>query len=389
MKNENPNFDFYSFNNPGNDENKSGTASPAADNGIAPDDSAAPGLGEAADPTAIPVPPDELTPEQVGARQRSARRSLTRLGLGMVILLACWIGGQLITQIAIALADPSLLRNNVVLLLTSSLPLYLVGMPVFYLTVRGLPRAVPKKEKTSFLALVILFLIAVALMIAGNLAGNWIMRILGALSGRDFSNMLEQAFDTPLWFSILFTVILAPVLEELIFRKVLVDRLRPFGEEMAMVLSGLLFGAFHGNFYQFFYASAIGMLLAYVYMRSGKLRCNIGLHMLINFIGGILPTVLSDALGYDEFISLETPEEVTAYIMAHLTPYVLFIAYQFLLYGMALAGLVLLCVFARKMEFERQVCELPKGQSSQIFFSSWGMLLLLAAYIGLFALQMV
>ena len=50
---------------------------------------------------------------------------------------------------------------------------------------------------------------------------------------------------------ILTSVIIAPVMEELVFRKYLVDRLVPYGQKTAVVLSGLFFGLFHGNFISF------------------------------------------------------------------------------------------------------------------------------------------
>ena len=45
------------------------------------------------------------------------------------------------------------------------------------------------------------------------------------------------------------------------FRKLLIDRIVPFGQRVAVVVSGLAFGLFHGNFYQFFYAFSLGAVL--------------------------------------------------------------------------------------------------------------------------------
>ena len=76
-------------------------------------------------------------------------------------------------------------------------------------------------------------------------------------TGLDLSFELEELpvpEECP-WFTFTFSVVLAPVMEELIFRKVLIDRTIVYGDKAAVVLSGLLFGVFHGNFHQFFYAS--------------------------------------------------------------------------------------------------------------------------------------
>ena len=83
---------------------------------------------------------------------------------------------------------------------------------------------------------------------------------------------------------------IAPVCEELLFRRLLLERLRPYGERFALWASALCFGLFHGNFSQFFYACAIGVLFAGVVLKTGRLRQAMLLHALINFVGtGLIP----------------------------------------------------------------------------------------------------
>ena len=89
--------------------------------------------------------------------------------------------------------------------------------------------------------------------------------------------------------------VLAPVFEELVFRKVLVDHVLPFGEWPAILFSGITFGLFHGNLTQFFYATVLGMILAYVYIRWGNILYTIGIHACINFLGGVLPVLVPAA----------------------------------------------------------------------------------------------
>lgn len=54
-----------------------------------------------------------------------------------------------------------------------------------------------------------------------------------------------------------------------------------------------MFGMAHGNFSQFFYAFGIGILWAYVYAKTGKVRYTIGFHMLFNLLGGVITVELS------------------------------------------------------------------------------------------------
>lgn len=86
----------------------------------------------------------------------------------------------------------------------------------------------------------------------------------------------------------LYAVLGAPVLEELAFRKFLLDRIHPFGETVAALTSALLFGLFHGNAAQFPLAFGVGFISATVYMKTGRIAYSILLHMMINLTGTLL-----------------------------------------------------------------------------------------------------
>ncbi|MDO4332506.1 MAG: CPBP family intramembrane metalloprotease [Eubacteriales bacterium] len=60
--------------------------------------------------------------------------------------------------------------------------------------------------------------------------------------------------------------ILAPLGEETVFRGVVYGQLKKISNvPVAIVLSGLAFGLFHGNLVQAVYATALGIVLALVY----------------------------------------------------------------------------------------------------------------------------
>ena len=60
---------------------------------------------------------------------------------------------------------------------------------------------------------------------------------------------------------ILTSVIIAPVMEELVFRKYLVDRLVPYGQKTAVVLSGL-FSDFSMEILSVFMRQSFGAVFA-------------------------------------------------------------------------------------------------------------------------------
>ena len=91
---------------------------------------------------------------------------------------------------------------------------------------------------------------------------------------------------------LIYAVIGAPILEELAFRKVLLDRLHDTHEGYAAVISALLFGLMHGNHMQFFLAFFLGLIFAMVYQRTGRIVYTMILHAMINFTG-TLPELLA------------------------------------------------------------------------------------------------
>ena len=83
-------------------------------------------------------------------------------------------------------------------------------------------------------------------------------------------------------------VIMAPVVEELFSGSWSWIQAVGYGQKTAIIISGIMFGMAHGNFSQFFYAFGIGILWAYVYAKTGKVRYTIGFHMLSNLLGGVI-----------------------------------------------------------------------------------------------------
>lgn len=88
--------------------------------------------------------------------------------------------------------------------------------------------------------------------------------------------------------------IVAPVAEEMIFRWVVYLRLRDFRRMVpAIVVSGLLFGIYHGNIVQAIYASVLGMAFAWMLEMTGNLLSSILLHVGANTWALIYPELVT------------------------------------------------------------------------------------------------
>ena len=104
-------------------------------------------------------------------------------------------------------------------------------------------------------------------------------------------NQASQGLNTSLlWADLLSVAIFAPLVEELIFRGLVLSRLRKaMPAWLAVLLQGLVFGFVHGQLVWIVYATLFGLLLGYVRLRADSLKASILLHMGFNlssfFIG--------------------------------------------------------------------------------------------------------
>ena len=261
-------------------------------------------------------------------RTPTAREVFSRLGLSVVLLTV----GTTVTQYAIGFllrwANPAFLSAWWANWLVSIVPLYGIGLPLMYLTLYKLPPAPHNAvcanvfisyEKPTFTKgnwVRILFM-GFGCMYIGSIIGSILMGVLSVLTGYPYANALEEMVDgSPLWVTLIGTCVIAPLGEEFIFRKLFIDRARRFGDVPAILFSGVLFGLFHGNLFQFFYAAALGILLAYVYTRTGKIWWCVAMHAVINLVGGVIVPALTEMIPEDPTVELTTLQAFLSLVVA-------------------------------------------------------------------------
>ncbi len=82
---------------------------------------------------------------------------------------------------------------------------------------------------------------------------------------------------------IMFGVVIAPIVEELLFRALLFRWLeKRFNTSVGVVLSAIMFGAIHGSLVAFLPIALLGALLAILLHRTGNVWTCIGLHVVFN-----------------------------------------------------------------------------------------------------------
>lgn len=138
-----------------------------------------------------------------------------------------------------------------------------------------------------------------------------------------YQQLQNDVFGKNVLLTFITSVLMAPVMEELLFRGLLYARLRsvcPAG--MAAVISAAAFGLAHGNLVQFVYAFLAGMILAFLYEKYHGLTAPVLAHFSANAISVFVTAFLGN--GNMRFI------------------------YMFCVFVCECAGLIICCILVQK-----------------------------------------
>ncbi|BCZ45394.1 protease [Clostridium gelidum] len=111
---------------------------------------------------------------------------------------------------------------------------------------------------------------------------------LSAISALEDLDVLNQ----PTISMIIYTCIIAPIFEEFLYRGAVLRGLEKYGRWFAILVSAILFGLMHGNFYQIFMATAVGIILGYL-ATEYSIKLTIILHICNNTFVEILSQITS------------------------------------------------------------------------------------------------
>lgn len=136
--------------------------------------------------------------------------------------------------------------------------------------------------KTTVIQWILIAVLALTYCIAAN---NWIAasRLIELFPG--FEDIAQAIYGGGVIGQILAVGIIAPVVEELIFRGLIYQRIKRYSKPItAMLLSALLFGVFHMNVVQGIYAFGFGLLAAYSYEKFHTILAPIVFHVVANLM---------------------------------------------------------------------------------------------------------
>ena len=137
-------------------------------------------------------------------------------------------------------------------------------------------------------------------------------------------------------------VIAAPILEELIFRGVILDGLlKKYTPAKSILISSLLFGLVHLNPWQFITGLIIGIFSGWVYYRTKSLSLSIIIHASANLSGFLMRYFIDFDSSMDETL-LQMYGGLTNLILAIVGSIII----------------ILICIFYLQKEFNKQKVEI-------------------------------
>lgn len=324
---------------------------------------------------------------------KQTRRDFSRIGASLCLMVVVWYALATVLEGALyAAVGGKSEAPNWVTYVGSGVPLYLIAMPIAVMLMGKSTVIETRKFDMKPGLFFKLLLMCLPMMWAGSVFGSMLSMVLS--NGEATDRVADLAMQTNIW-NVVFLVIVGPIFEEWLFRKQLIDHTRKYGEKTAILLSGLAFGLFHMNLFQFFYAFLLGLMFGYVYTRTSKLRYSTAMHMIINFNGGVLAPWVLTRVDLDQLEKVsEAAENGNAAAMEqwasqNVEGLAIMLVY-FVLYGaVILAGFVLLIRNFKKFEFYTAPEELPRGTRAKTVCGNVGMIMFIMVTCMLTAVNLL
>lgn len=300
------------------------------------------------------------------------KKFFAEIGINYLILGAAAILFQIIIVNCLNVAYPEYLSDINILSGISSFCNYILPFPIFYCLMKKIESFKPEKTDVNIQTFITYTGITITLMWIGNLTGLAITALLSSAIQTDISNPVQQLINSAdIWFNLIVISIIAPIFEELFFRKFLIDRTIKYGARVSIILSAVIFAFFHGNLNQFFYALLIGGFFAFVYIKTGKISYSIILHGIVNFMGSVVSLFVSNSA-----INLQTNFNLTdaSVIIIYFLVLIVFIA----------IGVNGLSKY-KKAKFNGSKTEISLKTPLKTMFLNYGMIL----FMGFFILEII
>ena len=224
------------------------------------------------------------------------KKFFSKIGFNYLILAIAAIIFQILIINIIGRTQPIYLSDINIITVISSICNYILPFPIFYWLMKRIDSEKLEKQSINIKTFISYTAITITLMWIGNIAGLIITNLLSGAIQSDIANPVQELINsTDLILNLIVISFIAPIFEEILFRKFLIDRTIKYGANVSIVLSAIVFALFHGNLNQFFYALLMGGFFAYIYTKTGKIKYTIILHIIVNFMGSVVSLFVAQA----------------------------------------------------------------------------------------------
>lgn len=307
---------------------------------------------------------------------KDVKKQFSKIGL-VLFLGTLIIYGIQILSYTIAGKVPAIAENGSLSFLVGMLPMYIIAFPVIFLMFKKIPVQISgEKKKMPIHHLLAAFLISYAGTYICNIIGNIIASIVGVIKQSPVENvMLNVTSNINPAVNFFIIVICAPIMEELLFRKSIIDRTAKYGEGISIVFSGLLFGLFHGNLVQFSYAFWIGVFFGFIYIKTKNIVYPVILHMIINFLGSFIGAFIIEVSGLNLINAEASEAELMAVMMDNIVGLAILFLYMICIIGFVIAGIIIFLVNKKKFKLTAGEVTIEKGQKIKTIIFNLGVIL--------------
>lgn len=355
-----------------------------------------------------------LSPEEAAALCAESKKKLRfaadRIGWTTAVLIAVWIAVLNCVRAACILIDgvgvsgPAAAFYNKYMLILNEAGLA-VAMAVAAVILLSVPKTKIEGDPASAKSFLKILLMCYGASYVGNLIGSALLSVWNLFTGNSVGDeLVTLLYDMDPLIMFVSVGVLAPILEELFFRKLLTDRLRAFGEVTAILLPALLFALFHMSASQFVYAFAVGVLLGYFYCRTGNYWLSVLIHSVFNTVSGMISVLFLPHLNafYSELEAVMQgfPEggadaelgPLTEALLPLLSEYGvvlgLYALYTLLVFAVNITGVILLAVNFKKFRERKGEHSLSLRESAKAVFRAPGMIVCILLTVALTVLSL-
>ncbi|MBQ6628135.1 MAG: CPBP family intramembrane metalloprotease [Methanobrevibacter sp.] len=213
----------------------------------------------------------------------------SKIGINYLIYALSALIIQIIAVNILGATNSTLLNDFNVITILSAISNYVLPFPILFYLMKKIDAQTLEKQNLNLKTFLLYLSITFTLMWIGNIIGLAITSALGIIFQTEITNPVETLINSSdIWLNLILISVAGPIFEEIFFRKLLIDRTIKYGARVSIILSAVIFGFFHGNISQFFYAFLLGGFFAYVYIRTGKIIYTMILHIIVNLMGSVV-----------------------------------------------------------------------------------------------------